>query len=50
MGLFDKLFGSYSDREVKRITPIVDKIDSLGPEMEKLSDEELKQKIGFIAW
>lgn len=44
MGLFDKIFGSYSDREVKRITPIVDKIDSLGPEMEKLSDEELKQK------
>ncbi|EGT3615296.1 preprotein translocase subunit SecA [Clostridium perfringens] len=44
MGLFDKIFGSYSDREVKRITPIVDKIDSLGPEIEKLSDEELKQK------
>ena len=44
MGLFDKIFGSYSDREVKRIAPIVDKVDSLGPEIEKLSDEELKQK------
>ena len=44
MGLFDKIFGSYSDREVKRITPIVDKIDSLGPEMEKLSDEEFKDR------
>ncbi|MGG5462815.1 preprotein translocase subunit SecA [Clostridium sp. B9] len=44
MGLFDKIFGSYSDREVKRIQPIVDKIDALGPDMEKLSDEELKNK------
>ena len=29
MGLFDKLFGSYTDRELKRITPIVDKIEAL---------------------
>ena len=29
MGLFDKIFGSYSDREVKRIIPIIDKRDSL---------------------
>lgn len=44
MGLLDKIFGSYSEREVKRIKPIVDKIDNLGSSMEKLSDEELKQK------
>lgn len=44
MGLLDKIFGSYSEREVKRIKPIIDKIDNLGPSIEKLSDEELKQK------
>lgn len=44
MGLFDKIFGSYSDREVKRITPIVDKIDSLGPEMEKTIWWRIKAK------
>lgn len=44
MNLFEKIFGSYSDREVKRIIPIVDKIDSLDPEMQKLTDDELKAK------
>ncbi|MGL5245788.1 MAG: preprotein translocase subunit SecA [Sarcina sp.] len=44
MGLFDKVFGTYSEREVKRIKPIVDKIDSLGPDIEKLSDEQLRSK------
>ncbi|WP_300348607.1 preprotein translocase subunit SecA [Clostridium sp.] len=44
MGLLEKIFGSYSDREVKRIRPVVEKINSLGPDMKKLSDEELKQK------
>ncbi|MPQ43566.1 preprotein translocase subunit SecA [Clostridium tarantellae] len=44
MGLFDKMFGTYSEREVKRIKPIVDKIDSLGPDIEKLSDDELRNK------
>jgi preprotein translocase subunit SecA len=44
MGILDKLFGSYSEREVKRINPIVDKIMSLEGEMEKLSDEALKNK------
>ena len=44
MGLFDKIFGTYSARELKRITPIVDKIESLRPQMMELSDEDLKAK------
>lgn len=44
MGILDKLFGSYSEREVKRIMPTVDKILSLEGEMEKLSDEQLRDK------
>ena len=44
MGFFDKLFGSYTDRELKKIRPIADKVDALGPEMEQLSDEALRDK------
>ncbi len=44
MSLFSKVFGTHSEREVKRIIPIVDKIEALGPEYEKLTDEELKAK------
>ena len=44
MGIFTKIFGSYSDRELKRITPIVDKIEALSGEYAALSDEELKAK------
>ena len=44
MGLLNKIVGTHSEREVKRVIPIVDKIESLEPEMEKLSDEELKGK------
>ena len=42
MGFLDKLFGSYSDRELKRIQPIVDKIEKLGPRYEAMSDSELQ--------
>ncbi len=48
MGLFNKIFGSYSEREVKRIMPIVDEINSLEPEMEKLSDKELAEKTNYF--
>ena len=44
MGIFNKIFGSYSEKEIKRILPIVEKINSLEPEMEKLSDKELQDK------
>ena len=44
MGLIDKLFGSYSDRELKRVRPIADQVLALEGEMERLSDHELRQK------
>ncbi len=44
MGFFEKLFGSYSDRELKRITPIADKIEKLEPGFAALSDGELRAK------
>ena len=44
MGLFDKLFGSHTDKELKKIYPIVDRIEALEPEFEALSDDELRAK------
>ncbi|MBZ9685086.1 preprotein translocase subunit SecA [Clostridium estertheticum] len=44
MKFFDKLFGTYSDREIKRIISTVDKIEELDPKMTSLSDEDLKAK------
>ena len=44
MGLFSKIFGTYSEKEVKRVMPIVDKINGLEPKISKLSDEELTGK------
>ncbi len=44
MKLVEKIFGTHSSRELKRIEPIVDKIESLRPEMQKLSDSELRMK------
>ena len=44
MGFFTKLFGSYSDRELKRINPIADKIEALADSMAALTDEELRAK------
>ena len=44
MSIFNKIFKSYSEKEVKRIMPIVDKINSLEEEISKLTDEELKNK------
>ena len=42
--LIDKVFGTHSERELKRIAPLVDKIESLRPEMQALSDEQLRAK------
>ena len=44
MSVFTKIFGTHSEREVKRILPIVDKIEALAPEFEKLTDEQLQAK------
>ena len=44
MGLFDKIFGTHSEHELKRIYPIVDKIESMRDNMVALSDEELRAK------
>ena len=44
MGILNKIFKSYSEREVKRILPIVDKVESFDEAMQKLTDEELKAK------
>jgi preprotein translocase subunit SecA len=44
MSLFSKIFGTHSQHEVKRILPIVDKIEALAPEFEKMTDEELQAK------
>ena len=44
MNIIEKVFGTHSERELKLIYPIVDKIESMRPEMQKLSDEELRDK------
>jgi len=44
MGLLTKIFGTHSEREIKRITPIVDRIEALEPEYSQLSDEALRAK------
>ena len=44
MNLIEKVFGTHSERELKLIYPIVDKIEAYRPEMVELSDEELKDK------
>ncbi|AGK99074.1 preprotein translocase subunit SecA [Clostridium pasteurianum] len=44
MGILGKIFGSYSEREVKRIIPIVDKIESFDEKTSVLDDNELKEK------
>src|SRR3712207_2065216 len=44
MGLFEKIFGTYSQRELKKIAPIINRIESYEKEFEKLTDEQLKNK------
>ena len=44
MNIIEKIFGTHSENELKRIYPIVDRIEALGSEMEALSDEELRGK------
>ena len=44
MGLLEKIFGTHSENELKRIYPIVDRIEAMDEEMQQLSDTELKGK------
>ena len=44
MGILEKLFGNYSEKEIKRIRPIVAKINDLEPSIQALSDEQLRAK------
>jgi len=48
MGILKSIFGSYSEKEVKRIMPIVEKVNSLEPEMEKLKDSEFTEKTNYF--
>jgi preprotein translocase subunit SecA len=44
MGALTKIFGTHSERELKRIYPLVDKVEAYRDSMQKLSDEELRNK------
>ena len=44
MSIIEKIFGTHSERELKRIYPLIDKIEALRPDMQALSDEELRGK------
>ena len=46
MALFDKIFGSRNDREIKKLLPLADKIEALESDYAALSDEELRAKTG----
>ncbi len=48
MGLLKAIFGNYSEKEIKRIKPIVEKINDLEEEISKLSDKELKDKTSYF--
>ena len=48
MSVLNKIFKSYSEKEVKRIMPIVEKINGLEEEMSKLSDRELREKTPYF--
>ena len=48
MSVFRKIFKTYSEKEVKRVTPIVDKINSLEEEISKLTDSELRAKTDYF--
>ncbi|MEE1314218.1 MAG: preprotein translocase subunit SecA [Faecalimonas sp.] len=44
MGFLDKIFGTHSENELKRIYPLADRIEAMDADMQKLSDEELRNK------
>ncbi len=44
MGFIEKIFGTHSERELKLVNPIVDKIEALRPTMQEMTDEQLREK------
>jgi hypothetical protein len=48
-GIVKKVIGSKNERELKRLQPLVQKINQLEPEMQKLTDEQLKAKTASFA-
>ncbi|MCL1884019.1 MAG: preprotein translocase subunit SecA [Defluviitaleaceae bacterium] len=44
MGILDKLFGNYSEKEIKRLNPLIDRIEGLEAEMQRLTEGELRGK------
>ena len=48
MSFMEKLFGNFSDKELKRIKPIANKVLELEPEMQKHTDEELQAKTPYL--
>ena len=48
MGLFQKLFGTYSERQIKRIRPLADRIESLGEQYAAMSDGELREQTAIL--
>ncbi|MBR1815687.1 MAG: preprotein translocase subunit SecA [Lachnospiraceae bacterium] len=48
MSLIEKVFGTHSEKELKKIYPIVDKIEALDEEMQSLTDEELRAKTDYF--
>jgi len=44
MGILEKLFGNYSDKEIKRMTPIIDRTEALEADMKRLTEGELRGK------
>ncbi|MCL2287216.1 MAG: preprotein translocase subunit SecA [Firmicutes bacterium] len=44
MGILEKIFGNYSEKEIKRMTPAIDRIEALEPDMKRLTEGELRGK------
>jgi preprotein translocase subunit SecA len=44
LGVFDKIFGTKNEREIKRMSPVVAQIGALEPQMQALSDDQLRAK------
>jgi len=44
MGILEKIFGNYSEKEIKRMIPIIDRIEALEPDMQRLTEGELRGK------